>query len=306
MAQTNYLRRALAERGYSECRSERTPASTGPLSTAKGEAQLAKEAAAAAKAEADPDSSEAPRITAATFSSVLGTFMYASNCTRPDITHALNHLARYSVNPSTESVLELRRIARYLSGTLEMGLVYSPSGSNQLDAYCDSDWGGCTITRKSTSGFALMLGGAAIHWASKRQPSVALSTAEAEYIAMGEADRSIMHCRQLLTHMGMHQSSATMLYCDSQAAIAISKADSVAPRRKHIDVKHHFIREQIHAGVIQPQWISTLEQPADIFTKALPVEAFIQHREFITNSKQASSSGGGSKVSQAKAKPSLD
>jgi hypothetical protein len=151
-----------------------------------------------------------------------------------------------------------------------------------------------------------MLGGAAIHWASKRQPSVALSTAEAEYIAMGEATRNVMHCRELLTHLGMPQSSATMLYCDSQAAIAISKAESVAPRRKHIDVKHHFIREQIHAGVIQPQWISTLEQPADIFTKALPVEAFIQHREFITNSKQASSSGGGSKVSQAKAKPSLD
>ena len=81
-----------------------------------------------------------------------------------------------------------------------------------------------------------MLGGAAIHWASKRQPSVALSTAEAEYIAMGEATCSVMHCRELLTHLGMPQSSATMLYCDSQAAIAISKADSVALRRKHIDV----------------------------------------------------------------------
>jgi hypothetical protein len=234
MAQTTYLRRALAERGYSECRSERTPTSTGPLSTAKGEVQLAKEAAAAAKAEADSQSSaaDAPRITAATFTSVLGTFMYASSCTRPNITQALNHLARDSVDQSTESVLELRRVARYLSGTLEIGLVYSPTGSSQLSTYCNSDWAGCTATRKSTSGSALMLGGAAIHWTSKRQPSVtvALSTAEAEYIAMGEADRSIMHCRQLLTHMGMHQSSATMLYCDSQAAIAISKADSVAPR----------------------------------------------------------------------------
>jgi len=290
MTQATYLRRILTERGYADCRIERTPASTGQLTSAKSEEKLAKEGSQEASAASSSSASTlASRINADTYKSVLGSLMYAANCTRPDIAQALNTLAREAANPSAEAVLGLRRVARYLRGTLSIGLTFAPepAGSSQLVAYSDSDWAGCLVTRRSTTGSVLTLAGAAVYWASKRQPTVTLSTAEAEYVAMGETARSVIYCRELLKHVGLPQARATPLLCDSQAAIAISGADSVAPRRKHIDVKHHYVREKIEAGAIEVQWISTVAQPADILTKPLPYASFIQHRLTITNTEPA-------------------
>jgi hypothetical protein len=283
MSQASYLRSTLKARGFDSCRSEPTPASTGKLSSVKDERLLAQEETAVATGEEDDDA-DAERINARTFTSVLGSFSYAANFTRPDIAQAVNFLARESSAPSMEAVLGLRRVARYLRHSLELGLVFSSAGSSVMTAYCDADWAGCDKTRRSTTGIALMLAGAAISWSSKRQTTVTLSSAEAEYTAMAECTRDVIFVRQLLAHMQQPQTGATTLYCDSQAALAIASAQTNAPRRKHIDVRHHFLREQIQAGIIAPQWISTLEQPADIFTKPLPAASFKAHRAFVMGS----------------------
>jgi len=128
-----------------------------------------------------------------------------------------------------------------------------------------------------------MLANAAILWKSKRQSIVATSSAEAEYISQAEATREISYMRRLLEHIGSTQSSATILYSDSQAAIAIATQDKNNERRKHIDVKHHFIREAVQSGIIQLKWIPTADQPADLFTKPLPVAAFQRHRQLVMN-----------------------
>jgi transposase InsO family protein len=298
MSQDDYLRRLLARLGYAQCRIEPTPASTGLLSTAKVEKQLAEEALAAAASARSADDGEEPEptnICAASFASVLGAFAYAANATRPDIAQAVNMLARSTSAPTLEAVMGLRRVARYLAGTLSVGLTFrppSPSKPAALVAYCDSDFAGCTETRRSTTGVALLYAGAAVVWQSRRQKSVSLSSAEAEYVALNEATREIVFIRSLLKHLQQPQLHPTTLFCDSTAAIAIAKDEKSSSRRKHLDVTHHWLREKLAEGVISLQWIETAKQPADIFTKPLPVPAFSAHRAVITG--MASAQGASS------------
>jgi hypothetical protein len=138
-------------------------------------------------------------------------------------------------------------------------------------------------TRRSTTGSVLMLAGGAVEWRSKRQPIVAQSSAEAEYIAGADTAKSIVYLRQLLEHLGCPQVKPTRLLMDNQAAMSIAMQDSNNQRRKHIDVKHHFLREQVLSGTIVLIWTPTAEQIADIFTKPLPFAAFIRHRRSILN-----------------------
>jgi hypothetical protein len=287
MSQDNYLRRLLARLGYAQCRTEPTPASTGTLSTVKAEKQLAQEALAAAASArpVDDENDEPSNISAATFLSVLGSFAYAANATRPDITQAINMLARSASEPTLEAVMGLRRVARYLAGSLSVGLIFRPAAANVknvLTAFCDSDFAGCEETRRSTTGVAIIFAGAVVSWMSRRQKSVSLSSAEAEYVALNEATREIIFIRQLLAHLQQPQKEPTELFCDSTAAIAIAKDDKNGGRRKHLDVTHHWIREQLNNKIIELKWIETARQPADIFTKALPVAAFTTHRAVIT------------------------
>lgn len=136
-------------------------------------------------------------------------------------------------------------------------------------------------------------------WKSQRQSVVALSSAEAEMIAMTEATREVIHTRRLLAHLDSAQPDPTPLFCDSQAAIAAATGNGTSPRRKHIDVKYYFVREQQKEGIINIEWVGTAAQPADILTKPLPVDAFERHRQFIMNLKDDAAAALGGSRSQA-------
>ena len=292
LAQAAYLKRLCADLGFEQCRKERTPASTGQL-VDHDTLERSKAAAAAAGSSSSAlasqplKSSMHHRVSIETFREVLGRLMYAANCTRPDIAQAVNALACVSANPTQESIVELKRLLRYISNTLTLGITYTaaadPSAACKLSAFSDANWGGCSETRRSTTGSALMLAGAAIEWRSKRQDTVAQSSAEAEYIAGADTAKSIVYLRQLLQHLTCPQRGPTQLFMDSQAAIRIAMQDSNNQRRKHIDIKHHFLREQALGGIIELVWVPTADEVADIFTKPLPVAAFLKHRRALLN-----------------------
>ena len=186
------------------------------------------------------------------------------------------------------------KVLRYLKGTQSLGLKFTDGpGSLNLTAFSDSDW--ATDQGRSTSGVLLKLGGTAVHWSSNRQDVVAVSSTEAEYIAASEAAKDVHSCRVFLAEIGIAQAESTPLFIDNETAIRMAFEEGNVHRRRHIEVRHHYIRHQTQEGFIQPMWIPTKEQEADIFTKAVtPVSQFITLRDQVmghsTSSYTASSS----------------
>ncbi|GJU10898.1 hypothetical protein Tco_0159124 [Tanacetum coccineum] len=145
-----------------------------------------------------------------------------------------------------------------------------------LTAYADADHAGCQDTRRSTSGSAQFLGDKLVSWSSKKQTSTSISSTEAEYIAMSGCCAQILWMRSQLSDYGFAYNRIPM-YCDNKSAIALCCNNVQHSRSKHIDIRHHFIREQVEKGVVELYFVRTEYQLADIFTKALPRERF----EFI-------------------------
>jgi hypothetical protein len=140
--------------------------------------------------------------------------------------------------------------------------------------YSDSDWAGDVTTRKSTSGYVFKMAGGAISWSSRKQGSVATSTAEAEYVAAAMAAREALWLRQLLHEMHQSQKAAMPIYIDNQAAIVHLTNPMTTPKSKHIDIAFHFVRDHIYKGHLVFIFISTKHQVADVFTKALSKDSF--------------------------------
>jgi hypothetical protein len=215
-----------------------------------------------------------------TYKMMVGSLIYASISTRPDITHATNMVARSMSAPSLDNLTQVKRIFRYLSGSRSLGLLYSsPLSHNhqqavEITGYCDSDWGGDKSDGKSTTGFCTKINGNLISWQTKKQPTVAQSSAEAEYMAINDVAKEIMWIRMILTELHVKIITPTIIYCDNQPAIRISKNDSDHDRTKHINIKHYYIKELINEGHIDLKWISTHHQLADIFTKGLAAPTF--------------------------------
>lgn len=213
------------------------------------------------------------------YEAVVGSLLYASLGTRPDIAHAVNEISKYMKNPGPAHWTAAKRILRYVNGTLGKGLVFSGGmcdGTLHVDAYSDADWAGDVDDRKSTSGYVVKLGNNVVSWATKKQKTVSLSSAEAEYMAIATASQEISWIKQLLSELltttGI-RSEAT-LSVDNQAALLISKNDLYHDRTKHIDIRYHFVRDHIKAGLLTVKWVSTHDQLADVFTKALPLVPF--------------------------------
>ncbi|GJU02547.1 retrovirus-related pol polyprotein from transposon TNT 1-94 [Tanacetum coccineum] len=162
----------------------------------------------------------------------------------------------------------IKRIFRYLRGTVNRGLWYPKDSSIALTAFADADHAGCQDTRRSTSGSLQFLGDRLISWSSKRQKSVAISSTEAEYIALFGCCAQILWMRSQLTDYGFGFNKIPM-YCDNKSAIALCCNNVQHSRSKHIDIRFHFIKEQVENGVIELYFVNTEYQLADIFTKAL-------------------------------------
>jgi len=208
------------------------------------------------------------------YAMAIGSLMYAALGTRPDIAFAVQCLSQFSANPSPEHWTAVKRVFRYLLGTrtysLTLGACSKDEVSIQLNGYADADWGSNPVDRKSVSGYTFLINDGAIAWSSKKQPTVALSSTEAEYIASTHAARQIIWLRQFLSELEFPEQKPTTLHNDNKGAIALSKDPQFHARSKHIDIQHHFIREKIADGLIEIIYCPTDDMLADLFTKGLP------------------------------------
>lgn len=200
---------------------------------------------------------------------LIGCLIYLVSCTRPDLSFAVNYFSRFQNNASDEHYTYLKRILRYLKLTVEYGLVYTDNAYDRIAlGYCDADWAGDLCDRKSVSGYCILLFGNVISWCTQKQKTVSLSTAEAEYLSLSLICCECTWFKGLLGDLEVHCLSITILE-DNQSCIHIAKNRENSKRVKHIDIKHHFIRNLIENETILLEYIATNEQIADIFTKPL-------------------------------------
>jgi hypothetical protein len=196
--------------------------------------------------------------------------MYVMVGTRPDIAVAVGAVAQHMQQPGQAHWIAVKRIFRYLKGTTNVCLSYSGHETSRiLQGFVDSDWGGSLEERRSTSGYAFIFGGGAVSWKSKKQPTVALSTTEAEYMAATQATKEAIWLRRFLQEIGLQQIGPTPIHSDSQGSIALIKNPVHHARTKHIDIQHHFVREKCESEEVEFIYCSTAEMAADVLTKGL-------------------------------------
>ncbi|KAJ9545020.1 hypothetical protein OSB04_024727 [Centaurea solstitialis] len=219
----------------------------------------------------DKDSKGKP-VDVTLYRGMIGSLLYLT-ASRPDIMYSTCLCARYQAEPKESHLTAVKRIFRYLKGTPNLGLWYSKDSGFDLTAYSDSDFAGCKIDRKSTTGGCHLLGGKLVSWTSKKQNSVSTSTAEAEYVAAGICCAQVMWLRNQLQDYDT-QLSKIPIYCDNTSAIAIANNPVLHSKTKHIEVKYHFIRDHVMNGDIELHFVPTEYQLADLFTKPLNVTRF--------------------------------
>lgn len=203
------------------------------------------------------------------YQSMVGSLLYAALATRPDIAQAVGAVAKYCARPSEAHLTAVKRIFRYLKGTVDLGLKFKSQRNLSPVGYSDADWAGDRDDRHSTSGNLFLMASSPISWMSKKQSVVALSSAEAEYIALSSAAQETVWLRRLLEDLGAKSNLPTLIMEDNQGAIAQAQNPVAHGRSKHIDIKYHFVREAIEDGFVSLQYCSTKDMIADILTKPL-------------------------------------
>jgi hypothetical protein len=256
-----YVTKALEKFGLAACRRERTPAV--PPGTAN-----------------DGDGGGATDLKL--YQEKVGTLLYAAISTRPDIMFAVNQLTQHMQAPTVADAKACDRVFRYLAGTKDRGLLFGRGARDEkltVRVYADSDWGSDKSDRKSITGWIAMLGGDPVSWASKKQKVVAQSTCEAELYAEAAAINEAKWLSGLLQELGLETAGAPLILGDNQSAQALTKNDIKSERTKHVDIKYHYVHDEVNNGRVQLQWIPTTEQLADILTKALAGPAHKTLRE---------------------------
>jgi hypothetical protein len=258
-----YVTKALKRLKLDECKFFTTPASTG----------------AAAVGDEDGLGGLADRDH---YMQLVGTLLYAAISTRPDIANAVLRLTRKMQVPLKRDLFAAERVLRYLAGTKSNGLIFgrnkNASSGMAVSAYADADWGNNKEDRKSVTGWIAKVNGDVISWASKTQKTIAQSTCEAELYAEAAGINEMLWLRGILSELGLEVDEPSVIYGDNQSTVAISKNGIKGERTKHVDIKYHFIKDQVDQGVVKVQWISTTEQQADICTKPLAIESFKKFR----------------------------
>ena len=248
IGQPTYTQGMLKRFGMENCKHVATPVETGT------KLQKATE--------------KSDRVDKSHYQSIVGSLLYLSTRTRPDITFAVGLVARYCSDPTSQHLTAVKRILRYLQGTLKHGLLFRRSDSSNIIGYSDADWGGDRDDSKSTTGYLFQIGGTSISWQSKKQTCVALSTAEAEYVALSAAAQEAVWLKQL--NQDLTRTDAPIkIFEDNQSAIAIAKNPQFHGRVKHISIKYHFVREQVNNKNIALKYCRTSDMIADMLTKGL-------------------------------------
>nr|GEY76627.1 putative reverse transcriptase, RNA-dependent DNA polymerase [Tanacetum cinerariifolium] len=207
------------------------------------------------------------------FRSMVGSLMYLT-ASRPDFVFVVCMCARYQASPTKKHLQALKQVFRYLRGTINWGLWYSKDTVMSLTSYADADHAGCQDTQRSTSESAQFLGDKLVSWSSKKKKSTAISTTKAEYIDMSGCCAQMLLMRSQLSDYDFAFNKIP-LYCDNRSAIALCCNNVQHSQSKHIDIRHHFIREQVEKGVDELYFLTTDYQLVDIFIKALPRERAI-------------------------------
>jgi hypothetical protein len=232
------------------------------------------------------------------YRSVIGKLNFLEKSTRPDIAYAVHQCARHCANPKKEHGEAVTWLCRYLAGTQDKGLILHPNKSLSFDCYVDADFAGNWIkdeaddidTARSRAGWVIMFAGCPITWASKLQTIVALSSTESEYISASMALRETIVllniAREARNHGFTVKDAPTLFHCrifeDNEGALEMLRTPRFRPRTKHVATKFHHFQYHVNIGDITPQPIDTMDQPADLLTKAsMKIDTFRTHRQFI-------------------------
>lgn len=246
MSQESFITKLLEVNGMKDCK----PIST-PLPT---------------KIERDNKEALTPYSDITNYQSMVGSLIYLSNTTRPDIAFTVHILAKKMVRPSVYDVVLVKRVFRYLQGTKDLALVYQ--GKSKVVGYSDASYAEDVIDRKSVTGLVYIMNGGAILWKSKRQPIVSLSSTEAEYIALTSTMKEGVWLAKLDAELRQKE-SIVEIYEDNQSTIALASNHIHNDRSKHIDVRYHYIRDMVEKGKVKIHYIQTKQQTADVLTKGL-------------------------------------
>lgn len=201
------------------------------------------------------------------YQEAVGSLLFLAQVTRPDIQYAVSSVSRFNSNPGRAHWLAVKRIFRYLKGTMDKRLQFHRTvDDDTLIGYCDADYGSDTLDRRSVTGYLFLLQGGAVSWNSKKQSTVALSTTEAEYMAMSSATQEAIWLRSL-HHELFGEKRMCIIRCDNKGAIHLANTTAHHPRTKHIDLRHHFIRDKVSNGSVKFEYVKTTEMCADFLTK---------------------------------------
>lgn len=214
------------------------------------------------------------------FRQLVGSLFYLT-ITRPDIAYSVGIVSQFMDKPCVGHLLAVKRILRYVKGTLHFGLLYSQHKPFILSGFVDADWAGDVNDRRSTTGYCFNTGSAAISWCSKKQTTVALSSCEAEYVAATMATQECIWLKRLLQEMVSAFNYPVSIRCDNESAIKLAENLVFHARTKHIETHYHFVREKVLTQDIELEKVRTEDQVADIFTKALPKAKFILFRSSL-------------------------
>ncbi|CAO2199473.1 unnamed protein product [Urochloa humidicola] len=276
LGQRAYAQKLLERAGMAGCKAVATPI--------EERIKLSKESTAA-------------KVDATLYRSIVGGLRWLTH-TRPDIAFAVGYVSRFMEDPREDHWTAVKRLLRYVQGTMELGIVFPKRGGLQLTAFSeappkakdgepgltafsDADMAGDVDGRRSTSGVLVFLGGAPIAWQSLKQKTVALSTCEAEYVAAATAACQVVWLRRLLGELTGVEVRPPALKVDNQPAIALAKNPVLHDRSKHIDVKFHFLRDCVDGGQLVIEFVETGRQLADILTKSLGRLRFMELRGLI-------------------------
>ncbi|XP_042042950.1 secreted RxLR effector protein 161-like [Salvia splendens] len=229
------------------------------------------------------DDSERRELSKIPYANIIGSITYTMLRTRPDLAQAISLTSRFMSDHGREHWIVLKWLFRYLKGASSYGLVYKAGAENQggtLVGFCDSDYASNRDNRRSQTGYVFNLYGTAISWKYGLQHVVSLSTTEAEYIAMTEAVKEAIWVKGILEDFGEKQDTV-YINCDSSSALCLAKHQVFHERSKHIDVRMHFIRDEIQRGEVGVVKISTEHNAADMLTKSFPAMKFRYCMELV-------------------------
>ena len=252
MNQTFYLKGVLERFQMSDCKPRSTPCE--------------------AKPDAYEDSSDDEEVIVEEtrkYREIIGSLVYAMSCTRPDLAWVVTKLSQHLAKPSASDWVIVKHVLRYIKSTVEHTLYYSKSKNGlEIEGFSDSDWASSS-DRRSTSGYYFRLNedGGSVSWKSRKQPTVALSSCEAEYMALVAAAQESIFLRMLTKDFGLITTNPIRIHGDNQGSLSLVKNPVNHQKSKHIDIKYHFIREKQANGDIEVLYVKSADNVADLLTK---------------------------------------